>query len=166
MRLLQQLVAQGDDAVPALTEGLKSESIPVRILAAQALGYLPAATVAESLLTAAKSDPVPAVRLYAVDSLAMQGKTEGRVDWEAMLRNERNRDVRKHIGYAKIRAGEPLDPQVVRDLLAWNSQRMNTAQVGEPAPEFRLKSATGEQFQLSDFRGKQAVVLVFIYGDT
>jgi thioredoxin-dependent peroxiredoxin len=33
--------------------------------------------------------------------------------------------------------------------------------VGEPAPEFTLPASTGENISLSDFRGKQAVVLYF-----
>jgi len=37
-------------------------------------------------------------------------------------------------------------------------------QVGEPAPDFTLKSVTGEEkgsFTLSDYRGKKNVVIAF-----
>jgi peroxiredoxin len=40
------------------------------------------------------------------------------------------------------------------------------ARIGKPAPDFHLKSVDGKEIHLSQFRGKQAVVLVFIYGDT
>jgi mycoredoxin-dependent peroxiredoxin len=36
-----------------------------------------------------------------------------------------------------------------------------TVEVGQPAPEFALKNQHGETVKLSEFRGKQSVVLVF-----
>ncbi len=36
-----------------------------------------------------------------------------------------------------------------------------TVEVGQPAPEFQLKNQHGETVKLSEFRGKQSVVLVF-----
>ncbi len=44
--------------------------------------------------------------------------------------------------------------------------KMNTAVVGKAAPEFELTDATGKSYKLADFKGKKAVVLVFVYGDT
>jgi hypothetical protein len=50
----------------------------------------------------------------------------------------------------------------------WNVARAGSLDVGEPAPDFVLRSADkkgdpghGGQVQLSSFRGKQPVVLVF-----
>jgi mycoredoxin-dependent peroxiredoxin len=37
-----------------------------------------------------------------------------------------------------------------------------SVEIGQPAPDFTLKSHTGEEVTLSQFRGKQPVVLVFI----
>ena len=38
-------------------------------------------------------------------------------------------------------------------------------EVGEPAPDFTLPSTTGEKMSLSQFRGKQPVLLEFYGGD-
>ena len=38
-------------------------------------------------------------------------------------------------------------------------------EVGEPAPDFTLPSTTGEQISLSQFRGKQPVLLEFYGAD-
>jgi hypothetical protein len=38
-------------------------------------------------------------------------------------------------------------------------------EVGEPAPDFTLPSTTGEKISLSQFRGKQPVLLEFYGGD-
>jgi len=37
-----------------------------------------------------------------------------------------------------------------------------TAEIGQEAPDFTLKSHTGEEVTLSQFRGKKSVVLVFL----
>ena len=38
-------------------------------------------------------------------------------------------------------------------------------QVGDPAPDFKLPATTGGQIRLSDFRGKQWVLLEFYHAD-
>ena len=89
MRTMQQLVAHGMTAVPVLVQALKSESVPERILAAQTLGYLAADVAGQPLVQAAGSDPDAAVRLYAVDSLGMLGKTSVDADWVVTIERER-----------------------------------------------------------------------------
>ena len=51
-------------------------------------------------------------------------------------------------------------------LVEWDSKQINSAKIGSVAPDFQLANLSGTNYRLSDFRGKQAVVLVFIYGDT
>lgn len=38
-------------------------------------------------------------------------------------------------------------------------------QVGDPAPDFKLPATTGGEIRLSDFRGKQMVLLEFYHAD-
>lgn len=166
MIALQRLVQHGKAAVPMLTKALKSGDAPQRILAAQALGYLAPHAPADALLEAAKNDTNAAVRLYAVDSLGMQGKAGKSVDWAALSRSQRNRDVRSHVGYAKVRNGAPVESAVVEALTKWDPKRIDSAVVGKPAPDFALKSADGKTVRLKDYRGRKTVVLVFVYGDT
>ena len=166
MTALQQFVQIGSDAVPLLVQMLKSASAPERILAAQTLGYLAPDAPIDALLNAARHDRVPAVRLYAVDSLGMQGRAAKSIDWQALLAKEKNRDVQMHINYAQERNGEPVERSVVKSLRTWDRQTMNSAVLGKRAPDFRLSSAQVQTVRLADYRGKKAVVLVFIYGDT
>ena len=163
---LQKLVQSGKEAVPTLVKALKNGTAPERILAAQTLGYLAPHAPVEALLKAAKNDANAAVRLYAVDALGMQGAAANNVDWKSLAAKERNRDVRMHIKYARERQGKAVRPDVVAALRQWDAKLMNSAVVGRPAPDFSLRSAQGKQVKLSDYKGKQAVVLVFIYGDT
>lgn len=165
MREMQGCVRHDETSVAVLLDKLRTGDAPERIFAAQTLGYLGPDVPAEPLIAALKSDTDPAVRLYLVDTLGMLGKG-AEVDWNEFLKGESNRDVKRHVGYVRERNEKPLDARVVEKLTQWDSRQINTATVGRLAPDFALSTVDGETVRLSDFRGKKAVVLVFIYGDT
>jgi len=164
MLAMQGLVLRGKASIGPLLALLKTGRPGERTFAAHTLGYLAPNVPIAPLLAAARSDTESAVRLYAVDALGMHGGTG--IDWKSLRKSEKNRDVLKHIGYAAERKGQPVAPAVPRALKAWNPKMINTAVVGKPAPDFQLVSADGQTIRLSRYRGKSAVVLVFIYGDT
>jgi len=165
MRVMQGLVRHGRASMPVLLETLKTGDAPQKILAAQTLGYLGDEVPTEPLVAALIAEADATVRLYLVDTLGMLGKAEA-VDWTELLKSEQNRDVRRHVAYVEQRKNKSLDPRVVESLKTWDVSQINSATVGQPAPDFVLPSAQGESVRLSDFRRKKAVVLVFIYGDT
>lgn len=164
MKVIQGLVASGSDAIEPLIDALRSNDEAVRILAAQALGFLGSEVPRKPLLNAATGDRNATVRLYAVDSLGQIGVAPD--VFQGLLDTEKNRDVKMHLRYAIERDSTPMDEAVVKTLVDWDTDLINSAVVGKPAPDFQLNSVTGQPFRLSDFRGKSAVVLVFIYGDT
>ena len=106
------------------------------------------------------------MRLYAADALGMKGGTELHSFFKAQLATEKNRDVKKHLNYAIERDGAEVDIAVIDSLRSWDPDTIDSAEIGKPAPDFQLQSLNGETVALKDFRGKSAVVLVFIYGDT
>ena len=162
---MRELVRGGEGSVRALVETLRDGDAGMRVFAAQTLGFLgPVAPRAE--LVAALGDEETAVRLYAVDALGMSGAKGLTELLTPMKAGEPDRDVKKHIDYALLRGGVTVDAEVAETLLAWDPRMIDSAVVGEMAPDFQLTALTGETFRLSDFRGKQAVVLVFVYGDT
>ena len=162
---MQKLVQSGQPSVEPLLETLKNGPTGMRIFAAQTLGYLPGVP-ADPLIEAASKDKHPAVRLYAVDSLGMAGVKNLKQVLEPLLPKEKKGDVKSHIAYAIEREGTPVSSAVVNQLKTWNPQMMNSAVIGKPAPDIAMPTFGGETIRLSDFRGKKAVVLVFIYGDT
>jgi len=166
MRVLHGLVAAGQTSVAPLIETLRSGQSHERVLAAQALSYLAPLVPTEPLWAAATDDPDAAVRLYAVDALGMRGDPSIAGQLSSLAATESNGDVKKHIAYAIDRQDHPIDPSIVDQFTHWDPANIASAQVGEPAPDFTLKTIDGQEISLSDFRGQQAVVLVFIYGDT
>ncbi len=167
MKTFHALVATGETARPDMFTALKRADTPGRILAAQALGYLPAGEDVQPLLAALKNDPDPAVRLYAADVIGMWGQAAAVADKLRELREqESNRDVKMHITYALERGDEPLKREITQTLVDWEVSQLDSARVEQPAPEFALQAVTGERVALEDFRGQRNVVLVFIYGDT
>ena len=165
MTAFQKLAAAGDKAIPALIESLSNGEPETRVFAAQALGLM-ADPNAKPALEAALKDKTAAVRLYALDALSMFGKLASTDELKAMKEKDANRDVKAHVGFAIDRDDKP-DPAALQKLLVgYDLAKMNTAVVGKAAPEFELTDATGKTYKLADFKGKKAVVLVFVYGDT
>jgi len=165
MTAFQKLAASGEKAIPALTDALAKGEPETRIFAAQAFGLMADPAAKPALATALK-DKTPAVRLYALDALSMFGKLTPTDELKAIKEKDANRDVKAHVGFALDRDDKP-DPVALRKLLAgYDLAKMNTAVVGKAAPEFELTDATGKTYKLADFKGKKAVVLVFVYGDT
>ena len=165
---LQAIAKAGKTAVPPLLAALKDDDREeVRIFAAQALGFVASESSKKVLLEALKDDPSPAVRLYAADSLGMIGAgLELKSELTEIRREEKNRDVKKHLGYTLGREATRVDSAVVEELAQWDPAKMDTAKVGEAAPDFELEALNGEKVRLGEYRGKSPVVLVFIYGDT
>ena len=165
MLTLQKLVQAEEKALPALMKSLGEEDVPTQILAAQSLSFLAPHADVDAMVDAFKSAEDAAVRLYLVDAIGMSGKGKD-VDWDTLDKNERNRDVRKHIGYAKAREDNAIDKEVVESLVKWDAKTMASVKVGEAAPDFELATFDGKKYSLKQFKGKQPVVLVFVYGDT
>ncbi len=165
MQIMRELVSAGKDSIPALEKHLFNDDTETRILAAQTISYLAEHANLDTLIKVAKTDADSCVRLYAVDALGMSGKGP-EIDWDDVSSGQQNRDVKKHIAYAMERKAEGVPADLVEKLAQWNLDGMDTAKIGEKAPDFTLSTVDGEQIKLSSFQGENPVVLVFVYGDT
>lgn len=166
MEILSGLARLGEVAVPGLIRALENPEPDVRVLAAQALSYLADPRAEEPLRKTLAQDDEAAARLYAADALGAIGGLQPSLLLENVEGQDANRDVRSHLGFALERDGKPLDEAVRAALRSFDVHRIDSARVGEPAPDFTLIDALGTSYRLADFRDNQAVVLVFIYGDT
>jgi HEAT repeat protein len=166
MRAMKDLAGLGAAPVPTLVRCLDDADTEIRVFAAQALGFLGDARAAKRLERTLAEDQVPTARLYAADSLGMIGGLRPKPLFERIEAEDPNKDVRAHMRFALERKGEALPETVHADLRGFDLTRLDTAEIGRTAPDFTLTDALGQSYRLSDFRGKKAVVLIFIYGDT
>jgi HEAT repeat protein len=162
---LRHLAHCGDASVRVLSEALRTGDDDLRVFAAQALSLLPHADARPSLL-AALNDKHAAVRLYALDALSMLGKVPDEDPFRALMQKDPNRDVRAHAACAIDRDEPPQPDAIARALRDYDPKQLATAVLGQQAPDFQLQTPTGAVIRLSQFRGQQPVVLVFVYGDT
>jgi HEAT repeat protein len=165
MDALVRLARVGPAAVPVLAEALHKGSPWARELAAQAL-VLFAEPSTRSALERALADPKPGVRLYAIQALSMLGKLSRTKRHDEILENDPSVfGVRTMMAAALARKERP-NPAPLRKLLAdYDLRKLDSARLGEIAPDFTLTDFTGKRYRLSQFRGKKTVVLRFILFD-
>jgi HEAT repeat protein len=165
MEALVSLARIGPAAAPVLVEALRAGRPTTREFAAQAL-VLFADSSTQPALERALADPKSGVRIYAIQALSMLGP---------LPRTERNerilRDDPTVFGVQPMMAAA-LEREDRRDLTAWRKaladydlRKMDSAHVGEMAPDFTLTDFTGKTYRLSQFRGDKTVVLRFILYD-
>jgi hypothetical protein len=136
-----------------------------RELAAEAL-VLCADATARPALERALADPKHGVRLYAIQALSMQGALSRSKQHEQILvKDPSSWGVRPLLAAALERDDRP-NPEALRHALAaYDLHSMDSARKGGMAPDFTLRNYAGKSYRLSDFRGKQTVVLRFILFD-
>ncbi len=154
----------GPKAIPAVTTALGDKDAEIRALAAQALGFLGEKSVADRLEHLLAKDPDPTVRLYAADALGMIGGMKSQPLYEQAASEDKDKDVRLHVLWALGRDGKGLPSEVRKQFEAFKHGAIDTARIGEPAPDFTLTEVQGKVHRLNDLRGKHAAVLTFIYG--
>jgi hypothetical protein len=160
MAALVNLVRAGPDAVPVLLEVLQNGPPSTRELAAQALVFV-ADPAARAALDKALSDRETSVRIYASNALSMFGRLKPTERYRR-LREQDNWAVRRHMAFALERDDMP-DPGTLRKALAgYDLARVDTARLGQLAPDFSLTDVRGQTYQLGQFRGKKPVVLLFL----
>lgn len=160
---MRRLIAIGDRAVPALLDGLASDSFQVRAFCARVLGFLGSDTAVPKLVTLL-DDKRPEVALLAADALGQIRTPDALKALEAAKAKHTKGDVLLHL----VRAWDrpvALEEDVREQILRISSENIGTAKEGAPAPDFALKDSAGNEWTLSSFKDKQMVVLVFNYGD-
>ena len=160
---MRRLVAMGEDGVPGLIKGCDDANFQVRGLSARVLGYLQARRSVPELIELLSDKSAP-VALLAADSLGQIQDPRGLAALRAARTSEKRGDVLIHINKSLDRRA-PLEDDVIEQILKIDGNSIDSAKVGQTAPDFTLRDAAGKSWTLSDQRGRKSVVLVFIYGD-
>jgi hypothetical protein len=167
MECLQALVKAGEGAVPVLVEALRPGSNHHhRGFAAQALGFIVDPNTRAALVEAIKEKD-EFVRIHALMALARFGRQEATPEFRQMASEKEPHDsVRFLMSYILTRDDKP-DPKPIRQaLIDYDLTRMGSARAGKAAPDFALVDTQGKTWRLRELRGKKAVVLVFLMGQT
>jgi hypothetical protein len=165
MEALVRLARAGPAVVPVLAEALDKGPPSTREFTAQALVHF-AEPSTRPALEGALADPQSGVRFYAIQALSMFGRLERTKRHEQILSNDPNFwSVRTMMAAALARDDRP-NPAQLRKLLAdYDLRQLDSARVGDMAPDFTLTDFSGKAYRLSQFRGKKTVVLRFILFD-
>jgi HEAT repeat protein len=164
MEALVSLARIGPPAGAILVEGLKHKSPDTREFAAQAL-VLFADSNMQPALEPALADPKPGVRLYAIQALSMLGPLPRTKEHERILTEDPTVfGVRPMLAAALERTDPPNQAEMRKALAEYDLGKLDSARLGQPAPDFTLADYTGKTCRLSQFRGK-TVVLRFILFD-
>jgi hypothetical protein len=165
MAALVGLARIGPASIPVLIEALKGGQPTTREFAAQALVLFADANTRPAL-ERALADPKPGVRLYAIQALSMLGPLPRTKENERILTGDPAWDgVRTMMAAAIERADRPNQAELRKALAEYDLSNLDSARIGELAPDFTLTDFTGKPYRLSQFRGKKAVVLRFILYD-
>jgi HEAT repeat protein len=165
MEALVSLARVGSPAVPVLVEALKDGQPTTREFAAQALVLFADAKIRPAL-ERALADPKTGVRIYAIQALSMLGKLPRTEQYERILRDDPTVfGVRPMMAAALEREDRPNLAEWRKALEDYDLRKMDSARVGEMAPDFTLTDFTGKTYRLSQFRGEKTVVLRFILYD-
>jgi hypothetical protein len=165
MRSLAELVKAGPGVAPVLADGLKAASASTREFAAQAL-VLFAEPSTRPALEKALDDGECGVRIHAVQALSMFGRLAPSERYQKILQTDPTYfGVRPMLAAALEREDEPNPAALRQALLDYDFGELDSARVGELAPDFALTNFKGETHRLREFRGKKTVVLRFILFD-
>jgi HEAT repeat protein len=165
MEALVSLAKVGPAAAPVFVEALKDGRPATREFAAQALVLFADANTRPAL-ERALADPEPGVRVYAIQALSMLGPLPPTKENERILTSDPAIwSVRPMMATALERADRPNQAELRKTLADYDLSNMDSARIGELAPDFTLTDFTGKPYRLSQFRGKKAVVLRFILFD-
>jgi hypothetical protein len=164
MEALVRLAKIGPAGAPVLVEALKDSKPATREFAAQALVLFADPTV-KPALERALADPKPGVRLYAILALSMLGPLPRTKENEQILTTDPTKfGVRPMMAAALERTDRPNLAEMRKALAEYDLRKMDSARVGQLAPDFTLTDYSGKTVRLSQFRGK-TVVLRFILFD-
>jgi hypothetical protein len=164
MEGLVSLARIGPPAAPVLVEALQQGPPATREFAAQAL-VLFADVKSRPSLERALADPIPGVRLFAIQALSMLGPLPRTKENERILTQDPTEfGVRPMMAAALERTDRPNQAKMRQTLAAYDLRNLDSARVGQAAPDFTLTNETGKTYRLSQFRGK-TVVLRFILFD-
>lgn len=165
--VVRDLVRLGASAAPQLMSALADADPHVRQVSAMVLGVLRIAAAAAPLTERLERDDDWVVRSQAAVALGQIGDASSLPALRKALAADPSRDVRHQceLSIYALERGIRATPELAAAYAALDESRFEQMRVGEPAPDFLLPDTEGRVWRLADFRGKQDVVLIWVFAD-
>jgi peroxiredoxin len=164
---VRDLVGAGEENINEIIGGLYDTSIHVKQVAASALGILSAEEAIEPLEQIVMKDDNAMVRSQAVISLG-QIESEHSLDLlRKAMKEDSSRDVRHQCELAlyQIEHHMGASEKLRKAFLMLDETVFETGNENGEAPDFILEDTDGAEWQLSEFRNKKWVVLIWVFAD-
>lgn len=169
VRLLavRDLVRAGEDAVPRIAQGLSDPNVQVRYVCAVALGVLKAAAASDDLERVVREDADALARSQAVVALGQIESADSLDLLREHLEKDPSRDVRHQCELAidQIQKKMGATDELRAAFRMLDPATFETVRIGTPAPDFTLPDTAGQAWRLGHFKGKNWVVLVWVFAD-
>lgn len=169
VRLLavRDLVRAGAKDVNDISKGLTDQSIHVRQVSAMALGILKAKEAISDLEQVVNTDKNSMVRSQAVITLGQIESTQSLDLLRKKLKEDPSRDVQHQCELAiyQIEKHMGTTDKQLSSFLSLDESTFKTVKEGSAASDFILEDTEGKEWQLSSFRNKNWVVLIWIFAD-
>lgn len=164
---VRDMVRAGKSGEGEVIKALADENPNVRHLAAVALGAQRTVAAVPELEKRLREDAEVTVRSQAAAALGQIGEKSSLPALRAALRQEKSGDVLHQATMAihGIETNQPATPELAKAFAGLDKKSFGIAKVGEKAPDFTLPDTAGKLWKLSDFHGKQSVLLVWIFAD-
>jgi len=164
---VRDLVHEGSKSINEILSGLNDTSIHVRQVTAYALGIISEKETIEPLEQVLLTDENAMVRSQAVISL---GQMESRHSLDILrkkLQEDPSRDVRHQCELAidQIEKQKGTTVKLQKAFLSIDESTFETVDENTRAPDFILEDTEGIEWQLSDFRNRKWVVLIWVFAD-
>jgi hypothetical protein len=169
LRLTTEVVKAGSAVVPVLFEALNEGPLRNRLFAGEMLvlmvepGKVGART--RAALERALEDREEFVREFSIKALYNLGELNKVKLARQIADRDPSPDIRRVTSVA-LRGEYPKNEPAIRKALStFDPATIDSARLGQLAPDFALPDPSGKIVRLSDFRGKKSVVLVFLAED-
>ncbi|HKL31940.1 MAG TPA: redoxin domain-containing protein [Tangfeifania sp.] len=164
---VRDLVRVGTDETDAITEGLHHSSPHVRQVSAKALGILRATEAITDLEKVIENDSIAVVRSQAAIALGQMEAKQSLEFLKKVVENDPSKDVRHQCELAIYQIENKMGV-TAKNLKAWKSldeTTFETVKTGNAAPDFQLEDTEGITWQLSQFKNKKWVALIWVFAD-
>ncbi|MEX0981897.1 MAG: redoxin domain-containing protein [Bacteroidales bacterium] len=164
---VRDLVRAGKKQTGEIKNGLVHPSLYVRQVTAKALGILKATNAIEELENIVEND---SIRLVCSQAVIALGQMESRHSLDLLRdkqKNDPSRDIRHQCELAvyQIENKMGVTNKNVNGWLNLDETTFETVKEGEMAPDFILEDTNEKTWQLSSFRNKNWVVLIWVFAD-